>query len=242
MKIRTWPHIIAFAVLVTVLAVNAASLMIAIFDPNGLTSKDYSMAWTYGSAVAIPTLGYVAYLLKKTNELSEELRYMATHDMLTLIPNRAYFNELACQKDLSSYFVIMLDIDHFKRVNDTYGHTMGDVVIKGVAQILSTHVSADDLVARFGGEEYIMLYKAPNMAGAHRFAEKLRLGVAKAEFVEAEHSCSVTISAGIAPVAGEHPLEQAIKYADFALYEAKNSGRNKVAIRDSTQTWQVSAS
>lgn len=167
----------------------------------------------------------------------DKLYQQATRDPLTGLSNRNYFrNELRKFISLSIRYsraltIIMLDIDFFKKINDTYGHDVGDSVLKGVAEVLMKHVRTHDVAARFGGEEFVMLLPETNLGGAVVVAERVRVAVENYNFEPAGCRHGVTISMGVAEYVGDSPDgEDVIKRADEALYRAKTSGRNRVCI------------
>lgn len=174
-------------------------------------------------------------------EMLEQLKQNARIDGLTQVSNRAYFLERATHSIKSSRrvegktghqlttAVLMLDIDHFKKVNDRYGHSAGDEVLKVVAQRCRTNLREVDLFARYGGEEFCaLLVGSDREETAQTSAERLREAVA-VQPVEAEgHSIPVTISIGVAQVLAQEDINSALKRADKALYQAKEAGRNLV--------------
>jgi diguanylate cyclase (GGDEF)-like protein len=162
----------------------------------------------------------------------------ATTDKLTGIPNRRallleLFNEVEranrYQRPLSVAFV---DIDHFKAVNDTYGHAVGDIVLQGVAQALESNLRATDMVGRYGGEEFMLLLTETDVEEGAVLTEKLRTIVASRRFaVEGNPALSVTISIGIAGGIGARLSSEALlRDADAAMYSAKSLGRNQTYI------------
>lgn len=169
----------------------------------------------------------------------DKLYQQATRDPLTGLSNRNYFrNELKKFVSLSARYnralsVIMLDIDFFKKINDTYGHDVGDNVLKGVAEILMRHVRTHDVAARFGGEEFVMLLPETSLGGAVVVAERIRTAVENVDFNSAGCRHNVTISIGVAEYLGDGTdVEEVIKKADEALYKAKSSGRNRVCMSE----------
>jgi diguanylate cyclase (GGDEF)-like protein len=181
----------------------------------------------------------------ENSQLYEKTRLLSNTDELTNIPNRRYFQAILrrecahAQRFNSSFSIIMIDIDHFKRYNDTYGHINGDLTLTRVATILLQNTRGVDQVARFGGEEFIVLLSNTDKEGACQVAEKLRQAVAVEEFVlsarEGEKITEkVSISLGIAEYPQDsNDLEVLIKKADRALYVAKAAGRNRaVSWRD----------
>ncbi|MBK7996954.1 MAG: GGDEF domain-containing protein [Blastocatellia bacterium] len=169
----------------------------------------------------------------------DKLYQQATRDPLTGLSNRNYFrNELKKFVSLSARYnralsVIMLDIDFFKKINDTYGHDVGDNVLKSVAEILMRHVRTHDVAARFGGEEFVMLLPETSLGGAVVVAERIRTAVENVDFNSAGCRHNVTISIGVAEYLGDGTdVEEVIKKADEALYKAKSSGRNRVCMSE----------
>ncbi|HTB73246.1 MAG TPA: sensor domain-containing diguanylate cyclase [Polyangiaceae bacterium] len=164
----------------------------------------------------------------------QKLETMATTDGLTGLFNKRAMLESAAQKIAASarfdrkLAVLMTDIDHFKKVNDTYGHDVGDVVIRGLADILKRQKRTTDIVARFGGEEFVALCEQTDEKGAMLLAERIREELGKTIFRTSQGALSVTCSIGVAifPDAGRD-WEALFKAADEALYVSKRSGRNR---------------
>ncbi|MDQ3207526.1 MAG: diguanylate cyclase [Gemmatimonadota bacterium] len=162
---------------------------------------------------------------------NEELERLSASDSLTGLSNRRILTQrlseelLRSQRQSHSFTVLMLDVDHFKKYNDAYGHPAGDEVLKKVANILRNCTRAGDCTARYGGEEFAVLLSGKSGDTALQLAERIRTRVAAEEFVGGK----VTISGGIAefPHHG-HTAEAVISSADEALYEAKREGRNRV--------------
>jgi diguanylate cyclase (GGDEF)-like protein len=162
-----------------------------------------------------------------------EAETRATTDALTGLPNRRYFDEylrlLARRRRAEDVVgVLMVDIDRFKRLNDTFGHGVGDHVLREVAQAIAAAVRDDDVPARFGGEEFAVLLKSPTPAVAIEVGERVRRSVAQLD-LRRMGVPGVSVSVGVA-VAGEsdEPLDAIIDRADQALYRAKRTGRDRV--------------
>ncbi len=172
--------------------------------------------------------------------LYEAARQLAITDGLTKIYNHRFFQELFEKEYKRSdryntvFSMIMLDIDHFKKVNDTYGHLCGDEILKGLAVLIKSCLRSMDVVARYGGEEFAVLLPETNGPEAYQTAERIRRSVEDMTFMGAEQGLHVTVSQGVAtyPSEGVHERQDIIAKADGALYEAKESGRNKVIFRD----------
>lgn len=158
----------------------------------------------------------------------------ANTDQLTELPNRrfldsAFLPEVVAEPD--RYFplsIVALDIDHFKNINDTYGHHVGDSILKHVAGALRSKLRDSDIVARTGGEEFVVLFPKTEMGIGHKLAERLRQGIEENIFDDDVTRVPVTASFGVAVALGENDLNPALKKADEQLYVAKEAGRNQV--------------
>lgn len=168
--------------------------------------------------------------------LERVLRLEATHDPLTGLFNRRAFFERAharyqAQSPTAGHALALLlfDIDHFKRVNDSYGHPAGDKVLKEVAQRLPSLLRDGDLLARYGGEEFVLLIGPTTLANARSAGERLRLAVASQPIVVGEQSIPVQISGGLTlRLDSTETLAQTLERTDSLLYQAKREGRNRV--------------
>lgn len=167
--------------------------------------------------------------------LTEMLRDSSLRDGMTGLHNRRfleeYFEKAASQANRSKlgYAILMIDIDYFKMVNDTYGHDVGDIIIKGLSEILKENIRASDLAIRFGGEEFLIALYNPTEEGAFILAEKLRKNFEAKHFSVNHETIKKTISIGISYFPNDaDAIWKAIKFADIALYAAKHGGRNKV--------------
>jgi len=169
-------------------------------------------------------------------EVSEKLLLATSCDHLTGVANRRAFFE-AAELEVERYrrqprplSLVLFDADHFKRVNDTYGHPAGDAVLCHFAAQLKTIFRQVDVVARFGGEEFAVLLPSTDMKGAFAVAERLRVAVANAEVVVDGQRIRYTVSGGVATLNdGVQSLDELIKCADSLLYAAKAAGRNRIA-------------
>ncbi|MGR4972337.1 diguanylate cyclase [Pseudomonas sp. LARHCG127] len=164
----------------------------------------------------------------------EEQRQKALVDPLTGLPNRAAWSERLehevgqWQQHGNSLLLAMLDLDHFKRINDNYGHLAGDRVLKLIASVLRKRLRGGDFIARFGGEEFVLLVPDTPLAAGAKLAEALRLAIEACPFHFKGEPVTVTVSVGMTAFKpGEHS-DSVLKRADQALYRAKNAGRNRV--------------
>ena len=167
-----------------------------------------------------------------------ELKRLASTDPLTGAFNRRHFIDL-CAKELArtrryhnSVSCMILDIDHFKRVNDVYGHDVGDEAIIGTARTARKALRTEDIFARLGGEEFVALLPMTNLQGAYTVAERVRNAIAGIRIDTRLGELTFTASIGLVEVSDGESLEQSLKRADIALYEAKHAGRNRVVTGD----------
>ena len=167
-------------------------------------------------------------------EVAQELLAAATTDELTGAPNRKWFMDRARAETNKAtqqgrpLSVAFLDIDHFKKVNDTYGHSAGDDVLRDVADRLRDGIRAEDLWCRYGGEEFVVLLPTTPMVNALIFCERIRNQIADTPSRSGKQKIPVTVSIGVTEVCTEDTLETLLERADQALYRAKNQGRNCV--------------
>ena len=179
----------------------------------------------------------------KLEELSRELEHRASEartDVLTGLANRRAFDEeshrrLGDFKESESPFALMIiDIDRFKQVNDDYGHTFGDEVLRGVSNLLTNNLRGRDVVTRYGGEEFAVLLPVSTVGDARRAAEMIREAIQNARFPMAETDVRVTVSVGVAEILPYEDVKSIVKRADQAMYAAKRAGRNRVYWHDGT--------
>jgi two-component system cell cycle response regulator len=180
--------------------------------------------------------------------LVEESRWMATTDALTGLLNRRAFLESTSREVARTrryndkLSVVLLDVDHFKHINDRRGHAAGDVVLTAVGKLLAGAVRTCDIVARWGGEEFVIVLPSTALGGAEEVAERIRGQLAAAQIIDSGgETIPVTASFGVATYADGETLEQVIDRADRAMYLAKSGGRNRVVTDAITTPQPVSA-
>jgi diguanylate cyclase (GGDEF)-like protein len=168
----------------------------------------------------------------------------ALRDGLTKVFNKKYFTDYLekefayAARHSSPLALIFLDIDYFKRINDTHGHPAGDFVLSELSQLMATLVRTEDVLARFGGEEFTVLCRGTDLEGARIVAERLRRTIEAHTFSFGAKTIPVTISLGIAAIPDTAIADHAafLAAADKALYEAKRTGRNRVCIHGTEKT------
>ena len=179
-------------------------------------------------------------ILRRTKELrdaNKKLLEISILDYLTNIPNRRYLFETGskyfhlAKREENSLSIICIDIDHFKKINDTYGHDIGDEILKLVAKTMGRFVRKSDIIARTGGEEFTILLNNEDASNAYIVAEKIRTTIEDLNYKNDNQVVKITISLGISQLKNDDiNLNSIIKRADTALYQAKEQNRNKTII------------
>ena len=170
-------------------------------------------------------------------ENNKKLEVLTFTDSLTDLFNRRHFDN-ALGKELSyaqrhndNFSLMMIDLDHFKEINDEYGHSAGDKVLLEIAKVISQNVRKSDIVCRVGGEEFAIIFRQTNNQKIRVIAETLRKKVEQHQVLNHDRSISITASIGVATFQGDSPTnytqDQLYKHADSAMYYSKNHGRNR---------------
>lgn len=173
-------------------------------------------------------------LQQKLVSANEALQFAACHDFLTGLWNRAEIlhflrRELErARRDRTPVGMVLADVDHFKKINDTFGHDSGDAVLKTVGQCLSTGLRPYDGVGRYGGEEFLMIIPGCDLQTTLRRANQIRELLATTDIPLPQGNTRVTISMGVTTTDATTDIDQLVRHADIALYEAKRNGRNRV--------------
>jgi diguanylate cyclase (GGDEF)-like protein/PAS domain S-box-containing protein len=208
-----------------------------LYDDNG------NIAGTWGTTRDITALKQAEQELERVNgqlaTANAKLKELAIIDELSGLYNRRHFYDILQktvksyarlkEKGKLSYFCLLLvDIDVFKRVNDTYGHLAGDAMIRNIAKFLIDHTRSSDYAFRYGGDEFALLLPDCDLAGGHLLANRLRECLQKKTFTYAGIELNLTISVGVACCDGAGDAKDVVHDADTMLYQSKNSGRNCV--------------
>ena len=200
----------------------------------GNQDKVLQVVVSFSSAIAIEIVFMIAFALSIMQSLVARLRSQIYEDPLTGCKNRHYFYEIAPQflahakRSHHPLSVVACDIDHFKSVNDQYGHVVGDKALKEFANILRRELRQEDALIRMGGEEFLVLSPGCDINQATRLAERLRHSVSASEICYKEHRLTLTASFGVIQINHDEDIFRGIRDADNALYQAKLSGRNQV--------------
>lgn len=199
-----------------------------------LASNHWLQSITFGGMYMQMLINGFGFLLLAREQQEAELMRLALVDPLTNAPNRrGFFNALnpwlaLARRPGNCTALIMLDLDHFKRINDNYGHPIGDQVLKAVAEIGQSQLRDSDLIGRLGGEEFAVLLPRTNAQDAMMVAERMRQAIMAVQIKAEKAVLSITASFGVTTIRPDDSMVSLIKRADDALYAAKNAGRNQV--------------
>jgi diguanylate cyclase (GGDEF)-like protein len=198
-------------------------------QPNAFDAQDLQF---------FSVIGYQMAATLKHFQRFSSIKNIAIYDTLTGLYNRRYFEEKLGVDAQKSFYggtplsLVMVDLDHFKKVNDTFGHTEGDQVLCKISSLLKNSVRKKDTVARYGGEEFILILPEAGLEESFVIAERIRGLVERTLFEVGKAQVNLTVSMGIShfPSHRAKSKEELIRMADQALYDAKRGGRNKVCI------------
>lgn len=196
---------------------------------------------TYIAIMATALIGSIGFVLMVKERADREILHLAMTDSLTQVPNRRALMDSAEQalarRGSSPLTLLMIDVDHFKRINDTHGHPVGDEVLRKVAALLKGRLRRHDFLGRYGGEEFCVIAPDTDTEGAWALAESLRATIAGTPLATGRGELSVTVSIGVAQcLPNDVPeLKAFLAEADAALYAAKQAGRNRVILSSLAQ-------
>lgn len=191
---------------------------------------------------------YIAIALNNSKQSAQlqsaikELEYTSKTDPLTDLYNRRYMTEKIYEewhryrKHAYTFSILITDIDKFKNINDTFGHDCGDVVLKELSTLLKSALRKQDYMARWGGEEFLILLTETDACEAARIAERLRISIAENEFLYYKQPITLTMTFGVAEYDDSFDIDETIKRADRALYEGKSAGRNRTVVWNETES------
>lgn len=205
-----------------------------IYDPNVTNEKK----WLYYSLfIALGVIAIIAAIASYIYRLNCTIKEQAIHDPLTGVYNRHYLDDMLpreltrASRELSQLSIAMIDLDHFKVINDTYGHSAGDAVLKNISECLVSSIRQNDFIARFGGEEFIIIMPGMPSDQAYDRMETCRKEIEKTVTLYKNKKIKITISGGISSCITYHETQdELIKLADDALYKSKEDGRNKITL------------
>lgn len=226
-RLTSYPAMLAFCAAITLFGIAMASALEYIFYRDEFFSTAPGKKAFIVSAIALPISWLIAVMIRRIQSLGDELTRLVNRDRLTDVATRDYFFE-RLQRDQDAYGVsLMVDIDHFKSVNDRYGHIVGDEVISMVAGQMKTHVRENDIVCRYGGEEFLIFLEHATPKEGAAIAERIRKGIEDVSTQTEMGPLQVTVSLGGSLKERLEELEDSIRRADACLYRAKATGRNR---------------
>ena len=189
-----------------------------------LTVAPLACAWSFSQTLRI-------------HRLNRRLEFLLNHDTLTQLHSRAFFfDKTTSDTGFSVAVTLMVDADHFKSINDTHGHDVGDMALCHIAGVLRENCRQDDIVARLGGEEFVVYMRNANVELGSSVAERIRNALEQTPLLAGDARINLTVSIGLATRIPSADIDAVLKKADEALYAAKASGRNRVVIADEIAT------
>lgn len=229
---------IGVTVVASMLAISATIGMTAVFDlaiKGQILNEDLLIAFLASATVAPLVIYWLATLSYELYKSEQRLSSLSQKDPLTGAYNRRYFDEQAAVECArahrygQSLAVLMMDLDKFKRINDTHGHAAGDEVLKALVKTSAQALRKSDILARYGGEEFVVLLPHAALAEALMLAERLRKALSELHIPFEDKSLNITISIGVSTLAEtEADVVAMLSRADHAMYQAKANGRNRV--------------
>ncbi len=228
--IKTKKGVWTVSALISLLALGMIIVLIKLVYPPELQATVMARAPLNTVIICMSICVWALGQVHKNYLLTMELQRLVNRDRLTDVATRDFFFD-RMEGNPDAYGVsLMVDIDHFKMVNDTYGHYVGDAVIKHVSSILRAHCREQDIVCRFGGEEFVVFLHEADEDQGLIVAERMRTNVAASPAVAGEVQVSVTVSIGGSLKDRVEDINISIQQADAALYRAKEAGRNRTVV------------
>ncbi|HAH60693.1 MAG TPA: hypothetical protein DCL73_01190 [Treponema sp.] len=195
--------------------------------------------YAIGDMVALTDITRIKEIEHELAEANKRLEYFASQDPLTGVLNTRTFYEVCdqiiniAQRDDKTFSLLFIDIDHFKKVNDTYGHAAGDCVLKSITKCIRESIRSSDIIGRVGGEEFSVFLPETDHVGSMQLAEKVRLIIEKEATVFNDTELKVTVSIGVSSRMEHHKsIADIQRDSDHAMYHAKKEGRNRVSFLD----------
>lgn len=239
-KGRAWRLLYAGTIMILVVltmrAVAALSGMVDFAQPQNHLAMHWVQVVTFIAVMATALLGSVGFILMIKERTDREIMHLAMTDSLTGVPNRRALKDqgelVLAQRGGRPMSLLMIDVDHFKRINDTYGHPAGDEVLCQATALMARRLRGGDVLGRYGGEEFCVIAPDTDTTGASILAEALREIIAITPLQTEAGEVSITVSIGIAccSAEGRRELKSLLAEADASLYQAKQAGRNRVML------------
>jgi len=221
---------------------NQSMSLLALSESSTLSNKKVTLHSNHKKSSTVHALSHlISVSTQEIDSIQKELKILASTDPMTKLYNRRYFTDIStnifqiAKREQESLSIIMLDIDKFKNINDTFGHRTGDSVLIKLSKLLQKALRTSDVICRYGGEEFVVLLPQTDLDGSAVVAEEIRKKVEQTVLKIEKNSIKFTISLGVSEVnfEKEHSIEQTLNRADDAMYASKNSGRNRVSQKES---------
>ncbi len=240
-KIGRFNSVIVITVVAAVASVLVATAAILTLNQYGLDIRlDLALPLTACIALVVaPPISWILVgIMLRIYRIEEKMRNLASYDSLTGLLSRHAFFENAnrsislANRHRAAFAVLIIDLDHFKSINDRFGHPAGDAVLKLFADVVNSVARRSDIVGRLGGEEFGMLLPSTNTAEAQEFCERLHDAIGKAVLKYQNSMIPYTVSIGLtaSSIGSLDSIENLLAHADLALYQAKRDGRNQTAV------------
>ena len=228
--IESRAHVWRMSLAITISVVAFVAFFDWLIYPPDELAKELVIGMTMTSILAFPISFYMGLQILRSHDLTRELQRLVYRDKLTDVATRDFFFKRmeAVPDDYGVSLVV--DIDHFKLINDSYGHLVGDRILRNVAAALCLHCRDDDVVCRFGGEEFVVFLCEAEPELGERIAERMRRAIEKRVTAVGKEHVRVTVSIGGSLKSRECDINRSIHEADLALYRAKKEGRNRTVM------------
>ena len=228
-ELRSYKSVAVFTVAMVVFANVASNVLTRSFFDLGQSPNALHYTLITTTLVSTPLVLFTGFLILQATQIADRLAALVDRDTLTEVATRDYFYRRLDDTPDAYGVSLMVDIDHFKAINDTHGHIAGDTVIRAVAQALQAQVRDRDVVCRFGGEEFVIFLFDVDESIGRDIAERMRASIARHPITIGSTRIAVTVSIGGSYKERVEDFGQTITLADRALYQAKEMGRNRIA-------------
>ena len=232
LRLKKLSDVRVFSLSIIVIAVISCVVLLHLFLPQEAVDLVLVEGIMITVIISAPITYFVGQKLLEISKLSAELEYAVNHDALTGAVTRSRFRQIVETRPDNEAVLVVADIDHFKKVNDVYGHIVGDVALRRFAQILVKNSRPQDVVARFGGEEFVVLLDGISTDDGVATVERLREKVRQTRIDVDDNELSMTASFGVVDLNPDDMIDMAFERADLAVYRAKRDGRDRVCVFD----------